>query len=187
MYGREVLLASERDKLPGNPFLCRTFPALKEFQNQKEKTMNTNRKSTRGAVLALLVVAMVTSFVALGSAQKVKPPVTLAQLAGPWQIGVSGNTGCGVSALLFTGTLNTSGVATGTLTGASTGCASSSNTQTFTITSLNPNGSGTANLSCGYDCGWDFNIQVNASKQIFNLVDVSNGGDNVLAGTAVKQ
>ena len=150
--------------------------------------MNTERKSTRSAALVLLMIATVASMVGVSAAQeKVKPAITIAQLAGPWQISVVGNTGCGVSALLFVGTLNASGTASGTLTGASTGCASSSDTQTFTITSLNANGSGTANLSCGSGCGWDFNIQVSTNKQVFNLVDVSNGNDNVLAGTAVKQ
>jgi len=58
--------------------------------------------------------------------------------------------------------------------------------QTFTINSLIANGSGTAGLSCGADCGWTFNIQVARNREIFNLVDVVNDG-NYLAGTAVRQ
>ena len=149
--------------------------------------MKTNLKSMRTVVLGLLLLATVASLVAVSAAEKVKPEIAIGQLAGPWQIAVAGNTGCGVSALLFNGTLDSAGTAVGTLTFSSAGCKLSSGTQTFTITSLDANGSGTANLSCGSDCGWDFNIQVTANKQLFNLVDVSNGGANVLAGTAVKQ
>ncbi|MBV9265258.1 MAG: PASTA domain-containing protein [Acidobacteriaceae bacterium] len=114
------------------------------------------------------------------------PPITVDQLAGRWQITLVGNTGCGQSSLLFTGNLNANGTGTGTLTGSS-GCnpSPSSSTQTFTITSLNADGSGTAALSCGSGCGWNFDIQVDANKQTFNLVDVTNGSANVLAGTAV--
>jgi hypothetical protein len=149
--------------------------------------MNTNRNTMRGTALALLLLAMVASFVTVGAAQKIKPAITVAQLQGPWQLALIGNTGCGVNSMLFTGTINSSGVATGTWTSASTGCGTSSSTQTFTINTLNSDGSGTANLTCGDGCGWEFNIQVSGNKQIFNLVDVSNGNDNVLAGTAIKQ
>jgi hypothetical protein len=149
--------------------------------------MNTNRKSMRTAVLGLLLVVTVASLVVAGAAENVKPAITIAQLAGPWQIALVGFTGCGQTAMLFTGTLNSSGAAEGTLTGSSGGCAASSNTETFTITSLEPNGSGTASLSCGSGCGWGFNIQVAASKQVFNLVDVVNSPGDVLAGSAVKQ
>ena len=145
------------------------------------------RQPAKRALLAILLFASVGALVTLGAAQDVgvKAPITLAQLAGPWQIAVVGNTGCGISSLLFTGTLNTSGVATGTLIGSS-GCGPSNNTQTFTILSLNPNGSGTAGLTCGSGCGWTFQIQVSPNKQVVNLVDVTDP-NNWLAGTAVKQ
>ena len=109
---------------------------------------------------------------------------TLQQLAGPWRIALVGNTGCGVSAMEFTGTLNTTGTATGILKGSS-GCGSSSSLQTFTITSFNFNGSGTANLTCGPGCGWNFEFQVDAYHWTFNLVDVTNGPGNVLGGTGI--
>jgi hypothetical protein len=148
--------------------------------------MNTNRKSMRTAVRGLLLVVTVASLVAASAAENVKPATTIAQLAGPWQIALVGSTGCGQTAMLFTGTLDSSGTAEGTLTG-SGGCGASSSTQTFKITSLESNGSGTATLSCGSACGWGFNIQVAASKQVFNLVDVVNSPGDVLAGSAVKQ
>jgi hypothetical protein len=58
----------------------------------------------------------------------------------------------------------------------------------FVIQSLNANGSGTANLSCGSGCGWEFNIQVNHDSTIFNLVDVDpNNPGNYFEGTAIRQ
>src|ERR1035438_3978272 len=84
---------------------------------QTENTMNNHRQPARLAVLAVLLLATVGSVVTLSSAQeRVKPAITFAQLAGPWQIAIVGNTGCGVSSLVFTGTLNASGTAVGDLT-----------------------------------------------------------------------
>jgi hypothetical protein len=146
--------------------------------------MNPRRKSTRFAVLGLLLLATIGSLVGVSAAAS---PITIAQLAGPWQIAVSGNNGCGVSSLLYTGKLDSTGHSTGTLVGSSAGCGPSTTTQTFNILSLNGNGSGTAGLTCGAGCGWVFNIQVSRNKQVINMVDVHDGGANVLAGTAVKQ
>lgn len=146
--------------------------------------MNTLRKSKLFLVLALLVVT-VGSLAGVSVAAE-RPAITIAQLSGPWQIALVGNTGCGVTSLQFNGTLNTSGTSTGTLTDSS-GCGLTSSTATFSIITLNTNGSGTAGLTCGTGCGWTFNIQVTINKQMFNLVDVVNSGSNVLAGTAVKQ
>jgi hypothetical protein len=171
----------------------------KENKIEKEKVMNAHtqngnttqyrRQSARFALLAVLLLATVGSLVTLSAAQdvKAKPAITIAQLAGPWQIGIVGNTGCGESSMIFTGTLNTSGVAVGTLTGNSAACGPSTSSQTFTITSLSTNGSGTAGLTCGAGCGWTFYIQVSPNKQVFNLVDVTDVNGNNLGGTAVKQ
>jgi len=146
--------------------------------------MNPRRKSTRFAVLRLLLLATVGSLVGVSAAAL---PITIAQLAGPWQVAVTGNTGCGVSSLLYNGKLDSIGHSTGTLNGSSAGCGSSTTTETFNILTLNGNGSGTAGLTCGAGCGWVFNIQVSRNKQVINMVDVHDGGSNVLAGTAVKQ
>jgi hypothetical protein len=56
------------------------------------------------------------------------------------------------------------------------------------IQTLKRDGSGTANLSCGVGCGWEFTIQVDRHGTIFNLVDVdpANPG-NFVAGTAIRQ
>jgi hypothetical protein len=136
--------------------------------------------------VALLLVSLM-SLATFGSATdvKTKPPITVSQLAGNWQLAVVGNTGCGTSSLLFTGTMNSAGVASGTLT-ANSGCGETSNSQTFTILSLKHNGSGTAGLTCGSGCGWTFNLQVSPNRQVINLVDVTDP-NNWLAGTVVKQ
>jgi hypothetical protein len=149
--------------------------------------MKAHHNSLRGAVAALLLLVAVAALANVSSAEvKPKAEVTLSQLAGPWVITVVGNTGCGQSSMLFSGTLNSSGTSVGTLIGSS-GCGlEKSSTQTFTIRSLDTNGSGTANLTCGSDCGWDFFIQVSPNTQVFNLVDL-DASDNYLAGTAVKQ
>jgi hypothetical protein len=141
-----------------------------------------------GAVSALLLTATIALSPAVATAQneKAKPEITLAQLVGPWQIAVAGNTGCGQSSFVFTGNLNASGESTGTLT-SNSGCGPSETTQNFTITSLSANGSGTAGLTCGNGCGWTFTIQVSQNKQVINLVDITDGNGNYLAGTAVKQ
>ena len=145
------------------------------------------RPAARVALAVMLVLTSVAALVGITAASDEKPvaPITIAQLAGPWQIAVVGNTGCGISSLQFDGTLNASGVAVGTLIGNS-GCGPSNNSQTFTILTLNANGSGTAGLTCGTGCGWTFNIQVAPSRQVFNLVDVTDP-NNWLAGSAMKQ
>lgn len=61
--------------------------------------MNTKSKSKRSAVLVLLLLATVGTLVAVSAAADARPAVLLYQLAGPWQIAVVGNTGCGISSL----------------------------------------------------------------------------------------
>jgi hypothetical protein len=155
--------------------------------SQHEKNTINHRQPVRIAVFAALLLTVVASLATFGVAadQGVKPPISVSQLAGPWQIGFVGNTGCGTTSVQFAGTLNSSGVASGTLVGSS-GCGVSSNTETLTITSLQGNGSGKANLTCGNGCAWNFDIQVSPNKQVIGLVDVTDPG-NYLAGNAVKQ
>jgi hypothetical protein len=144
-----------------------------------QKCTRTGSRALLLFVAAALVTVCPTDARAAG--------ITIPELVTPpWQIAIVGNTGCGQASLLFTGYLspNPSGK-TGILKGSS-GCGISSSAQTFTITSLSPDGTGTANLSCGSGCGWNFNIQVN-NLWTFNLVDVANGSANVLAGTAMAQ
>lgn len=146
-------------------------------------SMISNRKLARLAYLAVLSMTAIAAH----AQNSVQPAVVVSQLAGSWQIALVGNTGCGFTSMLVNVTLNSVGTGTATNSGNSAGCAPSiSSDEPFAINSLNPNGSGTANLSCGPDCGWEFNIQVAPNRQIFNLVDVINGG-NYLTGTAVRQ
>ena len=148
--------------------------------------------------LALLFVATITFVTSSGSAQDatVKPPITIDELAGPWQATLVGNTGCGLVSMLVNFTLNSSGAATDAritthLSAPSGGgCIDGSVTtgQTFTIDSLHSNGSGTASLSCGPDCGWGFQIQVAPNHEVANLTDVATGNPyNTPTGTMILQ
>lgn len=137
----------------------------------------------RIAVLAVFgmvaAISLVTVSFATGNVSK-------GDLAGTWQITLGGVTGCGQSTELANITLNSNGSGTGTLQTHGS-CGDSSLTgQTFTISSLKTNGSGTAGLSCGTGCGWAFTIQVSPDRSTFNLVDVTDPG-NFLEGTAVHQ
>jgi len=141
------------------------------------------RKPVRIAVLALFGIVGVLSMVRISSATGY---VNKADLAGNWEIAFGGFTGCGQSAELADVTLNGSGVGSATLH-THGNCGDSTVTgQTFTITSLKSNGSGTAGLSCGASCGWTFSIQVSPDRSTINLVDLTDPG-NYLSGTAIHQ
>jgi hypothetical protein len=115
--------------------------------------------------------------------------IVKSDLTGSWQVTLHGQTGCGIGSTLTTFTLNTSGVATNAASTSHTlGCGDVTSTgNTFTIVSLNPNGSGTAGLTCGTGCGWTFNIQVSPDRSTFNLTDVTSANpNNFLAGTAIN-
>jgi hypothetical protein len=161
--------------------------------------MKIQRKLIPGAgVLALLLATTITFVTSSASAQeaKVAPAVTIAQLAGSWQATLVGNTGCGLVSMLVTFTLNSSGSATDAtitthLSGPNTsGCIDGTvlTGQTFTIDSLNSNGSGTAGLSCGSGCGWNFQIQVAKNHQVANLTDIDTANPyNTPTGTMILQ
>lgn len=111
-------------------------------------------------------------------------------LTGKWQVALYGQGGCGIASTLVTFTLNATGVATNaTETSHSAGCGDSTSTlNNFTVQTLNANGSGTANLSCGTGCGFNFAIQASPDRSTFNMVDVSPANpNNFLAGTAIHQ
>jgi hypothetical protein len=76
-----------------------------------------------------------------------------------------------------------------TITSHTSGCGNLMRSgQAFAVSILNPNGSGTANLSCGPGCEWNFDIQVSPDRSMFNVVDVSpaNPG-NFVEGVAIRQ
>jgi hypothetical protein len=153
-----------------------------------EETMNHHRRTdrtvaTRGSGGALPHYGGLTS-----EAEQATGTITKADLSGPWAMTVTGVTGCGETTMYVTFTLNSAGSGTSTQQGHSAACGDNTGSAPITITSLNPNGSGTANLSCGTGCGWDFTIQVSPDRSVFNLVDVSpaNPG-NFLEGVAIHQ
>ena len=150
------------------------------------------------AAALVLLITTIAIFPTAGSAQSTKAPsLTIAQLAGPWQATLFGNTGCGPVSMLVNFTLNSSGVATNAvitthLSGPNTSeCIDGTVTtgQTFTINSLNSNGSGTAGLSCGPGCGWVFQIQVVPQYPVIaNLTDVDTANPyNTPTGTMIRQ
>ena len=164
--------------------------------NQLTTAINSPNRSPlrRGLVLIALV------FASLALSPTARAQSAIAGLAGSWQATLlwSGS-GCGPAAGLVNFTLDSTGTTNSAVlvfhSGPGEGCGDSTLTgQTFTIKSLNADGSGTANLSCGPDCGWEFNIQVSrsiirgAKPDIFNLVDVDpeNPG-NFVEGSAIRQ
>jgi hypothetical protein len=141
------------------------------------------------AVCLVLIVSVVKhSTASIGT-------ITKADLSGNWQMTLFGNTGCGLTSMLVTYTLNASGSATNasitshvinpTLT-CPDGAVSNGNT--FTINSVNPNGSGVAGLTCGASCGWTFNFQVSQDRATMNVVDIATfNPNNLLQGSAIHQ
>ena len=110
-------------------------------------------------------------------------------LSGPWQMTLNGNTGCGLTSMLVTVTLNSTGVGANATIKSHGQCGNSTTTgQTFTVMTLGTNGSGTANLTCGAGCGWTLTIQVSPDRSVFNIVDVDAANpNNFLDGVAVHQ
>jgi hypothetical protein len=163
-----------------------------EIQFEEEKIMKIRpHRIPAAAALALLITAIAV-FPTASSAQSRE----ISKLAGPWQATLIGNTGCGLVSMLVNFTLNTSGMATDAtitthLSGPNTGgCIDGTVTtgQTFTINSLNSNGSGTAGLSCGTGCGWVFQIQVASNHEVANLTDVDTANPyNTPTGTMIRQ
>jgi hypothetical protein len=96
--------------------------------------------------LARLALPAVLSFVTIvGMSTPSSANIVKADLSGAWQMTVIGQTGCGFGTTLYAFTLNTNGSSsnvTGTYHTAGCGDGSSSG-NTFTIQSLNPDGSGT--------------------------------------------
>ena len=116
-------------------------------------------------------------------------PISIRDLAGPWQATLLwSSSGCGPASGLINFTLDSTGTTPSAKLVGHSGCGDSTTTQTFTIHTLNPNGSGTAGLTCGGGCGWEFTIQVDRQRSMFNLVNVDPANfNNYVAGTAIRQ
>jgi hypothetical protein len=155
------------------------------------KMKATNGK-TRNKVSALLfalamVVAMAVAAPSAAAENAHPQVVTVAKLAGSWQATVIGQgPGCGFGSKLLTFTLNSSGDSTEATWAYSTvGCSTFSESASFAITSLNSDGSGTAQLTVGGSV-FNWTIQVNSAANLFNIVDITDSG-NYEEGSAIKQ
>jgi hypothetical protein len=148
------------------------------------------------ALCLLLVVTLMSCGNSTSTVHAQSNTRTIQGLAGAWQATIFGNTGCGLTSYLVTFTLDSTGKATDAAitghytNGGNAGCVDGgmSSGNSFTIDSLNTNGSGTAGLSCGPGCGWVFQIQVSRDSTQFNLVDVDpQNPNNLIQGVAVLQ
>ena len=136
------------------------------------------------ALVALSLFAVTITFVKTSHATG---NITKSDLVGPWQVTLYSQGGCGVASNQVNFTLNGSGVGTATIKSHSAGCGdTTSSGNTFTVTSLSTNGSGTAGLTCGAGCGFTFTIQVSPDRSTFNLVDLTDP-NNFLEGVAIHQ
>ena len=147
--------------------------------------------SRRPPALLVFLVAATLSLVsvlipAAAADRKAAPPITLSQLAGRWQATTIGQGGCGFGSKLVTFTLNSIGEARNTTYRYHTvSCGDGEYTgQKFTITSLNSNGTGSAELGVGNGIVLTFNIQVSADHQVFNMGDITDY-QNYEEGTAI--
>ena len=147
--------------------------------------MKYQKWGVRAMGLVLLLGVTAVSLVKLSSATGT---ITEADLSGSWQVTLYGQGGCGVGTTLVNFTLNGAGTTSAaTEKSHSSGCGDATSTgNTFTITSLAANGSGTAGMSCGSACGYSFTIQVSPDRSMFTLVD-STDPNNFLQGIAVHQ
>jgi hypothetical protein len=137
--------------------------------------------------LTLVTLASVVNPAAAADGKAVPAARTLAGLQGPWLMTLTGDDGCGIATKVVTFTLNAAGSGLATIQQHTSVCGDGSGSNLpFQIQSLNADGSGTANLSCGTGCGWNFIIQVSKNSQVFNLVDVVDS-KNYQEGTAIHQ
>jgi hypothetical protein len=146
-----------------------------------------NSKSTLLLAVALLAVAAIAVPFAMAADKNAAPPITVAQLAGPWFVEFSSYAACGNGTHLLIFTLNSTGTADDFAdTYNTTGCGQGQHhSQTFTIETLNSDGTGTATFS-NNGTPLTFKIQVNTAVNLISLVDVTNA-DQIWSGAAVKQ
>jgi hypothetical protein len=163
----------------------RISPELTRGDSMQTTPVHTNR-ATR--LILSVALSLITLF-AVSEPSFATGNVVPADLAGNWQMTIIGETGCGFGTTLYTFTLNASGVATNVSGVSHSACGTGNfSGDSFTIQSLNANGSGTANLTCGIGCGWNLNVQVAPDRSTFTVIDVSaaNPG-NFIQGVAIHQ
>jgi hypothetical protein len=150
--------------------------------------MKTYHQLVRRALLLALI--LVTIIVVVRPSRASIGRIVRSDVAGPWQMTIIGQTGCGFGTSLYTFTLDDHGSSSNVSgTYHTSGCGDgSSSGNSFVIQSMNPDGSGTANLTCGSGCGWNLNIQVSPDRSKFNVVDVSSANPgNYIEGVAIHQ
>ena len=144
---------------------------------------------------ALTIVCLVTFGVFHQSTTTVKASggLTIGSLAGSWRLSFAGITGCGYGTQSSDFALNSAGVGIIPAGGSrfhTAGCGDGvSGVQTeFLVQTLNPDGTGTGNLSCGPGCGWNLILQVSRNGEVISFTDVDpvNPG-NFVSGTVIKK
>ena len=145
------------------------------------------KKSMRNLGVPLLSALMIAGQMTVLAAPA--QAASISRLAGNWSMVLIGNTGCGSHSMFVTFKLNPSGNGTATIDNHSTGCATATTTgNAIQINTLGPNGQGTAGLSCGVGCGWEFKIQVAADYDQIILADVNPDNPlNTPTGVAIRQ
>ncbi len=137
---------------------------------------------------ALVLTTFAVPFSAAQDHAKVRPGVVISQMAGTWFATLSGVTGCGVTTLTATFTLDATG--NGTQSSATEHTAACGDVdlagQSAQIQVFNTDASGFIALGCGTGCGLGFNIQVAKNGQVFNMGPQAVGG-NFLAGVAIRK
>jgi hypothetical protein len=145
-------------------------------------------KGVANLVASTLIATLLAPHQSMAEERQGDSTVNLRQLTGTWTAALSGVTGCGVSTLITTFTLDATG--NGTQISAiehTAACgAIDQSGQIAQIQSLNPDGSGFLALGCGVGCGFGFYFQLSRNLQMFNMGPESVPG-NYLAGTAVRK
>jgi len=119
--------------------------------------------------------------------------LTIGSLAGGWRLSFAGITGCGYGTQVSDFALNSAGVgviAPGGSRYHTAGCGDGvSGVQTeFLVQTLNPDGTGTGNLSCGPGCGWNLLLQVSRNGEVISFTDVDPvNPENFVSGTIIKK
>jgi hypothetical protein len=147
--------------------------------------------------LRLLSAVAVAVIVVVGiTSHRVKADttsLTIWGLAGNWRMSFAGITGCGYGTQVSDIVLSSTGVGTigaGNSKYHTAGCGDGVTTipTEFVVQTLNSDGTGTGNLSCGPGCGWNLLLQVSHNGEVISFTDVDpvNPG-NFVSGTIVKK
>jgi hypothetical protein len=161
--------------------------------------MTYRRAAKAAANLRLVLLAAVVGVSATGTSfarpfvpirnapsYAINPTASLGDLAGNWALTLYDHTGCGLGTMYGTVTLNANASGTVHQHQHTAGCGDMTGAFPFSIRSLKPDGSGTAGLICGSNCGWTFEIQVSKDRDEIALVDISDP-NNYLQGVLVRQ